>query len=185
MDNKLSRHTIQRQKELLWGKFWINIFVFIFVFILTLGFELGSNLVLLGLVFVVIEKVKIQSSILIISSFLVLFLALCFFVTENDLYFKYWFFLIRMMILINMFNYIFLKRFSWFKVKFFLDKIFYLHILCIIICFLSPQINSVIYNIFSYGGREPSVRISGFFYGFDIISFFVLVYQLHAIVYNL
>jgi hypothetical protein len=151
-------------------------FMFLIFFIFTLGFESFSNLIVFVLLFFYIKHSIFQSKLLIFSALLFLFLLPFYFMYFNDIYLKYWTLVLRMLLIVNMFNFIFMFKLNNFDIKPILNTIYYIHVLCIVFCFISPQINAVITNIFAFSVRDGNFRVSGFFSGFDIVSFFILVY---------
>lgn len=151
-------------------------FVICIVFIFTLGFEFLSNAIILAIIPFFLRKLTFQKRFLVAVILLSLLLIPIYLINQNGIYFKYWFFILRMWIVLNLFSYLFLERWKSFEIKPILDKIYYLHICCIIICSLSPEINNAVTSIFAFNERETNFRVSGFFSGFDIVSFFILVY---------
>lgn len=149
---------------------------FFVFFVLTLGFELLSNLIVLSFLPFFLNRLKFRKEVLVTIILLLLLLIPFYLITANGVYLKYWTLTLRMLILVSLFNHIFTFKLKSFELKPILDKIFYVHVFCIIICFLSPRINGIVTNIFAYSVRETNFRVSGFFSGFDIVSFFILVY---------
>lgn len=151
---------------------WIGIFLVFFI--LTLGFESFSNFIVFILLGLYIKYSKFQSTLLIFSTFLFLFLMPFYFIYFNDIYLKYWTLALRMLLIVNLFNFTF--KLNSFFLKPILNTIYYTHVACIFLCYISPQINSVVTNIFAFSVRDGNFRVSGFFSGFDIVSYFILVY---------
>jgi hypothetical protein len=147
---------------------------FFVFFLLTLGFELLSNIIVLSFLPFFLNRLKFRKGVVVTIILLLLLLIPFYLITANGVYLKYWTLTLRMLILVSLFNHIF--TFKSFELKAILDKIFYVHVFCIIICSLSPRIGGIVTNIFAYSVRETNFRVSGFFSGFDIVSFFILVY---------
>jgi hypothetical protein len=150
--------------------------VFSVFFVLTLGFELLSNVIFLSFLPFFLNRLKFRKGVLVTIILLLLFLIPFYLITANGVYLKYWTLTLRMLILVSLYNHIFTAKLKSFELKPIIDKIFYVHVVCIIICSLSPLINSIVTNIFAYSVRVTNFRVSGFFSGFDIVSFFILVY---------
>jgi hypothetical protein len=53
------------------------------------------------------------------------------------------------------------------------------------LCFVSPKINAVVTNIFSFSSRDNNFRVSGFFSGFDIVTYFILIYLAYDYLNNI
>jgi len=150
--------------------------LFLVFFILTLGFESFSNLIVFVLLGLFLKYSKFQSKLLIVSALLFLFLLPFYFMYFNDIYLKYWTLALRMLLIVNLFNFLFKYKLNTFDLKPILNTIYYTHVACIFLCFISPQINAVVTNIFAFSVRDGNFRVSGFFSGFDIVSYFILVY---------
>jgi hypothetical protein len=157
-------------------KLLLKVIPFFVLFVLTLGFELINNVIVLSFLPFFLNRLKFRKGLLMTIILLLLFLIPFYLITANWLYLKYWTLTLRMLILVSFFNHIFTVKLKSFELKPILDKIYYTHILCIIMCFLSPRLNSIITNIFAYSVQKTNFRVSGFFSGFDIVSFFILVY---------
>lgn len=151
------------------GFFWV-------FFVLTLGFESFSNLIVFVLLILFGKHTRFQSTLLIASTLLILFLLPFYFINANGIYFKYWALLLRMLLIVNVFNFLLKVKFSSFDFKPILNTIYFTHVACILLCFISPQINTVVTNIFAFSARDGNFRVSGFFSGFDIVSYFILVF---------
>lgn len=151
-------------------------FVLCTVFILTLGFEFLSNAIILAMIPFFLGKLTFQKQFLFVILLLSLLLIFFYLIKQNGIYFKYWFFILRMWIVLNLLSYLFLEKWKSFEIKPMLDNIYYLHICCIILCSLSPEVNNAVTSIFAFNERETNFRVSGFFSGFDIVSFFILVH---------
>jgi hypothetical protein len=150
--------------------------VFFVFFVQTLGFEFLSNIVVLSFLPFFLGRLKFPMGVVVTIILLGLLLIPFYLITANGVYVKYWTFTIRMSILVILVNHIYTVKLKSFELKPILEKIFYVHILCIIVCFLSPRINGIVTNIFAYSLRETNFRVSGFFSGFDMVSFFIVVY---------
>ncbi len=158
--------------------------IFLVFFILTLGFESFSNLIVFVLLGLFLKQLKFQSKLLNFSVLLLLFLLPFYFMYFNDFYLKYWTFVLRMLLIVNLFNFLFKFKLKTFDLKPILSTIYYTHVACIFLCFISPQINMVVNNIFAFSERDGNFRVSGFFSGFDIVPFFILVYLAYDYLIN-
>jgi hypothetical protein len=154
----------------------VRIGIFLVFFLLTLGFESLSNLIVFFLLGLFLKYSKIQSKLLIVSALLFLVLVPFYFMYFNDIYLKYWTLALRMLLIVNLFNFLFKYKLNTIDLKPILNTIYYTHVACIFLCFISPQINAVVTNIFAFSVRDGNFRVSGFFSGFDIVSYFILVY---------
>lgn len=172
--SEITQETLQSSE--LMRKSLTRLSVFFVLFVLTLGFEMLSNLIVFGFLAISSYRFKFHRGLLNTTIFLCFLFVIFFIMTENSTYIKYWTYTLRMLVLISFFNYLYREKLKKLELRPIIDKIFYLHIFGIIICHLSPSINNIVTNIFAFSVRGTNARVSGFFSGFDIISFFIIVY---------
>jgi hypothetical protein len=146
------------------------------VFLFTLKFEVVNNLlILLFLFFVLMRKeIKIPKESIIYLTWLGIFLVPFFIFFNNFLYIKYLIYVIRLLIILFVANSIFSRNLGKKTLNTILDAIFFIHVLAILICFLSPTVNNVFRSLFSYS-TGSSFRISGFIQGYEFVPYFVLI----------
>ena len=171
---ELTRVTMQSSEST--RKLLTRLSVFFVLFVLTLGFEMLNNLIVLGFLSISLNRFKFHKGLFITTIFLCFLFIFFFAMTQNSTYIKYWTYTLRMLVLVSFFNYLYREKLKKLELRPIIDKIFYLHIFGIIICILSPSINNIVTNIFAFSVQGTNARVSGFFFSFDIVSFFIVVY---------
>jgi hypothetical protein len=156
----------------MWTKFIISVSL---IFLLTLKFEFVNNIILIFVFLAIKEKFKFSTSIVMFLVLTALYFIPFYLVHLNEIYFKYILYIFRLLMILFVIKVIF----SGVSMRGILDKslklIYYTHVGAILLCFLSPQLNSVFRNLFSYStGSE--FRISGFIQGYDFVPFIILIY---------
>lgn len=141
---------------------------------MTMGSEVMSNLIVCILFVLKADSIKLKKNYLyFVLGFLMLFIPI-YFLTFNDVLLRFIIYIPRF-IIIKVLIEEYLAEFSENTLKGILQNIFLLHCTVIILCFLFPPFNSFL-DIVLNKYYSSDYRISGFFSGYDIISFFTVFY---------
>jgi len=147
--------------------------VFFCVFLFTLKFELINNLILLMYALFNLDEIKIKkrSLTLLIIPVLVLLVYSQFFYNVN--YAKYCIYAFRLLLILHIANQII--KSNKISTSSILEKIFFLHVSAVLLCYFFPPINNFFTSVFSYSGGSRD-RFSGFIQGYEFVPFVLTIY---------
>jgi len=156
----------------MWSKYAICVALF---FVLTLKFEALNNVLIVILLLSTKERLKISVAFVFCLALLTLYFIPFYYFYLNEVYIKYILYALRLLILLYLskaaFDSLSMKKVLNGSIEF----IYFVHAGAIMLCYISPQINSFFRSIFSYStGSE--FRISGFIQGYEFVSYIMLIH---------
>lgn len=158
--------------------------VFTIIFLFTLKFELFNNLILLVFFIFNLSKIKIKIRSLKPLVLPIFFLLFYFLIFPNINYLKYCIYIFRFLIILYLANKI--LNLDKLNLRNILEKIFYINVIAIFLCFFFPSINNVFVSIFSYSNSLSewsisstdiyNLRVTGFIQGYEFVPFLIVTY---------
>lgn len=162
----------------------IRLVIFCVIFLFTLKFEILNNLILLGFIFLYINEIKIKVRSLWPLLLPALILIFFFIIFNNINYLKYGVYIFRFLILLFFAKKILISK--ELNLREILEKIFFIHVTAVILCYFFPTINNFFTTIFSYSSDSVglisstldlyNLRVSGFIQGYEFVPFLIIIY---------
>ncbi|URC13107.1 hypothetical protein [Flavobacterium sp. B183] len=147
---------------------------FIVIFLLTMGSELLSNLIILILLCTQFKELKVKISDLLLTILIPLILLPFYLYSLNEHLLRIILYVPRFLIIILVFR-SFLSNVSYGLLRSILQMVFFIHCFIILLCAAYPPLN-VFFNVILGKSFTSEFRISGLFSGYDLISFFTVLY---------
>lgn len=139
-----------------------------------MGSELLSNLIILILLCTQFKELKVKISDLLLTILIPLILLPFYLYSLNEHLLRIILYVPRFLIIILVFR-SFLSNVSYGLLRSILQMVFFIHCFIILLCAAYPPLN-VFFNVILGKSFTSEFRISGLFSGYDLISFFTVLY---------